>query len=316
MALIVCPECGAEVSERAPACPSCGYPLVDISSAPTVREKTGRVGQFKPRLSSGIPITVVGIILLVIGIFLFLLSFILAIFVIGISSAIIGVGINRCAGQARCECPFCKERGYLSRMAKMYRCPSCKRNSFYDKTRNCLTTLPVNSTNTQNRKEPVPITKTRPPMVKAAQDVSKTEWHHVAGITYRQDAIKQLGYENDEYDYTKREIIDAGLEDEKIYQIEFDTGVTVLEPEPDNPHDPNAVKVVVDGVHVGYIKKVDCTHVKSLILDGRVQKIRSEIHGGKYKRVVMEYDDDRDRDVYVLEKGETPFFVTVELSLK
>ena len=27
MALLRCPECGREVSSRAPACPSCGYPL-------------------------------------------------------------------------------------------------------------------------------------------------------------------------------------------------------------------------------------------------------------------------------------------------
>ena len=27
MALIRCPECGREVSSKAPACPACGYPL-------------------------------------------------------------------------------------------------------------------------------------------------------------------------------------------------------------------------------------------------------------------------------------------------
>ena len=27
MALIKCPECGKEVSDKAPACPSCAYPL-------------------------------------------------------------------------------------------------------------------------------------------------------------------------------------------------------------------------------------------------------------------------------------------------
>ena len=27
MALIKCPECGAEVSDKAEACPKCGYPI-------------------------------------------------------------------------------------------------------------------------------------------------------------------------------------------------------------------------------------------------------------------------------------------------
>lgn len=29
MALIECPDCGSEVSERAPACPKCGGPIVE-----------------------------------------------------------------------------------------------------------------------------------------------------------------------------------------------------------------------------------------------------------------------------------------------
>ena len=27
MALIKCPECGKEISDQAPACPNCGYPM-------------------------------------------------------------------------------------------------------------------------------------------------------------------------------------------------------------------------------------------------------------------------------------------------
>lgn len=30
MALIVCPECGGNVSDRAPACPHCGYPIPQL----------------------------------------------------------------------------------------------------------------------------------------------------------------------------------------------------------------------------------------------------------------------------------------------
>ena len=36
MALIKCPECGKEVSDKAQACINCGYPLADISPAGTV----------------------------------------------------------------------------------------------------------------------------------------------------------------------------------------------------------------------------------------------------------------------------------------
>lgn len=35
MALVVCPECGKEISNMAKACPSCGYPV----SSDSVEEK-------------------------------------------------------------------------------------------------------------------------------------------------------------------------------------------------------------------------------------------------------------------------------------
>ena len=31
MALIKCPECGKDVSERASCCPNCGYPINELS---------------------------------------------------------------------------------------------------------------------------------------------------------------------------------------------------------------------------------------------------------------------------------------------
>jgi hypothetical protein len=34
MALITCPECGAQVSDAAPACPQCGYPVATAAAIP------------------------------------------------------------------------------------------------------------------------------------------------------------------------------------------------------------------------------------------------------------------------------------------
>lgn len=42
MALLACPECGREVSSRAPACPGCGFPLASISSAKRDEYACGR----------------------------------------------------------------------------------------------------------------------------------------------------------------------------------------------------------------------------------------------------------------------------------
>ncbi len=37
MALIKCPECGSEVSDRAASCPRCGYPIKPVSNPALIR---------------------------------------------------------------------------------------------------------------------------------------------------------------------------------------------------------------------------------------------------------------------------------------
>lgn len=39
MALIKCPECGSEASDRAAACPRCGFPIQQIKTANLIRVK-------------------------------------------------------------------------------------------------------------------------------------------------------------------------------------------------------------------------------------------------------------------------------------
>lgn len=54
MALIQCPECGKEVSDKASSCPNCGCPIADASPSGLVRIKMptfieGIVGAFSSR---------------------------------------------------------------------------------------------------------------------------------------------------------------------------------------------------------------------------------------------------------------------------
>lgn len=59
----------------------------------------------------------------------------------------------------------------------------------------------------------------------------------VAGESYRQDELVRI---------TGR----RGSEEIKLDGVDLE-----LVCEPDNPHDPRAVKVLVDGLHVGYLSK-------------------------------------------------------------
>lgn len=145
---------------------------------------------------------------------------------------------------------------------------------------------------------------------------SITEKHHITGISHYMDNLMHLAGENYEYDYSKRELIDNMLEGERIYQYEFEISKAELIEEPTNPYDPNAVKVVLDGLHVGYIKKGSCAHIKKLLSSNRIIGISAKVGGGKYKFLSCEYDYEKDKDVYELERDSTNFFVDIILELK
>lgn len=143
-----------------------------------------------------------------------------------------------------------------------------------------------------------------------------TEHYNIAGTSYRQKQIKELGEENLDYGMSKSEIIECFMCDEKIYQLSFSPDSVILEEEPDNEHDPNAIKVLIDNVHVGYIKRENCIHVKKLINEGKINSISADVYGGKYKIVTSDYDFVKDKDTYELEKDETDFFVSIDITLK
>ena len=140
--------------------------------------------------------------------------------------------------------------------------------------------------------------------------------YHVAGTTFYEDAILSLSAENPDYEMSKRDLIDAGMTDERIWEYEFDPTHVELLPEPENPHDPNAVKVVVDGEHIGYIKKGSCKHILKLIQEDHILKIDCEMGGVNYKIVSEDYDDEKDKEVYTLERDKTNYFVVLTIREK
>lgn len=131
------------------------------------------------------------------------------------------------------------------------------------------------------------------------------ERHKVAGTTYHLDAIMELAEDNPDYDMTQREIIDAGMEEQRIYQYTFPGSPVELVDDPDNEQDPNAIKVLVAGQHIGYIKRGSTGRIHKLQRSGRVLGVTAEIYGGRYKIVrcveeyqMQHYEMDRDESLY------------------
>ena len=129
-----------------------------------------------------------------------------------------------------------------------------------------------------------------------------------------QDNILALASDNDDYNMSKREMIDAEMIEERVWKYHFLACKAKVVPEPDNPYDKNAIKVIVNGLLVGYIKQGSCAHLHKVIRENRIMGIDCTIGGGPYKEVYEEeYDYDRDKAVYTVEKGETKYSVTLTI---
>lgn len=159
---------------------------------------------------------------------------------------------------------------------------------------------------------PVP----QPPVRKEDKPIYKTEHHHVTGTSHYKENIESLAVDNPFYDSTKKELIDDSMTEEKVYLYDFPVSKVDLIEEPENSVDKNAIKVICNGVHIGYIKKGSCSHVKNLLHSNRISNISIEIYGGKYKCVYEDYDDDENDIAYTMETGDDPYHAIVKIKVK
>ena len=165
--------------------------------------------------------------------------------------------------------------------------------------------------------EPVPApkedaaSKQHDPEPKPERAASKTETHRLAGTSFHETEIQDLMEENFDYNLTATDLIDMGMEDERVYKYEETYCTAALEPEPDNQYDPNAVKVFADGIHIGYIKKGSAAHVKKLLEENQIASMSINISGGPYKTAYLN-EDDRPR----IEKDNQNFSAKLDIFVK
>lgn len=136
---------------------------------------------------------------------------------------------------------------------------------------------------------------------------AKTENFRVAGISYHMADFMELAQEDPDYSPKKSEIIENGLEDQRVYKFFFSADLVELIPEPENIHDPNAVAVYADGHHIGYIKAGSCSRVKNLLASGRIRRISLDAGGGPY----VYYDS----DAKTFDADEAPYGAKVIITL-
>ncbi len=121
----------------------------------------------------------------------------------------------------------------------------------------------------------------------------------VKGISYRQEAFsdlcQELIRESDDIPYlgyTSKEIKEELIFEERFYKyVPFEIPDVEFIPEFDNKFDPNAVKIVVRGYHLGYVTKSKSRKVLRLTTDSNNEVIKNaEIYSGDYKDIDPESD--------------------------
>lgn len=123
----------------------------------------------------------------------------------------------------------------------------------------------------------------------------------VTGISqHEKEIIDKLLIENDEWDMSKKELIEYDMINTRIYRY-YGLSEGKLIPEPNNPYDPNAIKVIAEGVHIGYVPSEMTNKVKK-ILSTKDYLVGCNFIGGEYKILYEDYDDLNDKNKYTVER--------------
>ncbi len=141
----------------------------------------------------------------------------------------------------------------------------------------------------------------------------------VAGWEYYQQNILEVLGEPEHI--TNNDIKDMFIEgslsaDEPYYIYPPYITTPTLEHEPENPYDPKAIKVIIDGEHIGYVPK-DKIDLVNGYLDNKT--FEAEIYAGDYKMVSYKddnddyYGDDPKRSDLEVESFTEPYKVSIRI---
>lgn len=144
-------------------------------------------------------------------------------------------------------------------------------------------------------------------------DNENEKTYRVAGARHYATAIESLAQTNPQYSMSKKELLSAGLAEKEIYKFLFAPKQVEVVPEPDNTYDPNAIKVMIDGAHVGYIKAGSCAHLLKVIKGNRIEQIRCKIGGGPYKCYTDTSGID-EKPCFELDEGSSPYWATLYIT--
>ena len=109
-----------------------------------------------------------------------------------------------------------------------------------------------------------------------------------AGVHYYEANIKKLALANPDWKMTKAQITNANKVGRKIFKNNYTNKPVSLTPEPGNPHDPNAIVIIIAGEKVGYVRSDENERVRYILENREIKSISAFIGGGEYKTLTKD----------------------------
>ena len=132
----------------------------------------------------------------------------------------------------------------------------------------------------------VPLLKQKKAAVAEPTQAAQSEKYRfsVAGLFYREDALHSVAQRHKDFGLSDADFIALHEGGRAVFEYKLKRGSAVtLVPEPTNEHDPHAIKVCVDGVHVGYVPASETDAVRQCMAADWY--VRGWLSGGASKRV-------------------------------
>lgn len=159
----------------------------------------------------------------------------------------------------------------------------------------------------EEQTQPIPIPQAieEPQKPKA---IVKTQLFKLEHLEEHMEDIMNLVCKNDDYKRPEKEILEYGVENEKIYEYELDEAATL------DFLGGGTIAAYVDNIHIGDIKPNSTERAKRLLKkhQGNIKSIIAKVSGGNYKMLKWSsYDGD-----YVVENLSNIFGITIEITYR
>ncbi len=132
----------------------------------------------------------------------------------------------------------------------------------------------------------------------------------VAGTYYCKENLEQLAKKVPLYSMPPDMLEERGLLDRRIWEYKFRPSVIDLQPEPTNEHDRHAVRVLADGLFIGYVPAENSARVSELIRKKKVRSVSCRFGGGRW---IQARKSSTGR--YSISEGQTDYTVELKIEL-